>query len=114
MTTPVPVPSGKWVQFEVLLRKATDDTGRFAVWQDGALIVDIENVQTAENDWAQWNVGASSDELVTLPTLMYVAMPRSPGAPGAGNLTRRLREPALPRTRDCRLIESFGRVAPIP
>jgi hypothetical protein len=71
-TTPVPVPSGKWVQFEVLLRKATDDTGRFAVWQDGALIVDIENVQTAENDWAQWNVGASSDEIAPSPALIYI------------------------------------------
>jgi hypothetical protein len=69
---PVPVPLATWVHFEVLLRKAADATGRIAVWQDGALILDDPNVATAETDWVQWDAGASSDDVAPTPASIYL------------------------------------------
>jgi hypothetical protein len=70
--TPVPVPSGRWVHFEVLVRKATDATGRIAVWQNDVLVLDAEGVATTENDWMEWDVGAASDDLSPPPGVVYV------------------------------------------
>jgi hypothetical protein len=37
----VPVPIGSWFQIETFFRNATDDTGRFMVWQNGQLLYDL-------------------------------------------------------------------------
>lgn len=70
--SPVPVPTGRWVHFEVLMEKATDPTGRVAVWQDDALILEANDVVTAENDWMEWNAGAASDDVNPSPGVVYV------------------------------------------
>jgi hypothetical protein len=69
---PVPVPRDTWVHFQVLLRKAADSTGRVAVWQDGALILDREGVATALSPLVVWEVGAGSDDLAPVPAAIYV------------------------------------------
>jgi hypothetical protein len=60
------------VQFEVLLRKAADSTGQIAVWQNGLLILNEPAVATAPNDWIEWDVGGSSDDITPLPAPVYV------------------------------------------
>jgi hypothetical protein len=70
--TPVPVPVGSWVHFEVFLRKAADATGRIAVWQDGVLILDNPNVVTTQTDWVQWDAGGASDGVTPNPAVVYV------------------------------------------
>jgi len=69
---PIPVPIAAWVHLEVLLRKASDATGRIAVWQDGVPILDNPAVITAETPWLQWAVGAASDDVVPTPATVYV------------------------------------------
>jgi len=54
------------------VRKATDATGRVAVWQDDALILDADGVITTENDWMEWDVGAASTDLTPSPGVVFV------------------------------------------
>ena len=70
--SPVSVPTGRWVHFEVLIRKATDATGRVAVWQDDVLILDADGVVTTENDWMEWNAGAASTDVTPSPGVVYI------------------------------------------
>jgi hypothetical protein len=65
-------PIGVWVQLEVLFRKASDSTGRFAVYQDGALLIDVSGVRTAPNDWLRWAVGSASSNIAPTPADLYV------------------------------------------
>jgi hypothetical protein len=69
---PAPVPLDTWVQFEVLLRKAPDTTGRIAVWQNGTLVIDEPAVITAPTDWVEWDAGGSSDDVAPSPALVYI------------------------------------------
>ncbi len=69
-------PRDTWVQLEVLFVKATDATGRIAVWQNGTPIVglDLSDIQTVLSDagWLQWNVGGASTALaLPLPDRVY-------------------------------------------
>jgi hypothetical protein len=66
------VPLDTWVQFEVLLRKATDATGRIAVWQDGVLVIDVQNVQTTLSDVVQWDAGGASDSVIPSPATVFL------------------------------------------
>lgn len=70
---PVPVafPVDAWVQLEVYLVKATDASGRIAVWQDGSLIFDDLGA-TVANDWTEWDAGGASDELAPSPAAVYL------------------------------------------
>jgi len=69
---PIPVPISKWVHLEMLLRKAPDATGEIAVWQDGVLIIDLQNVATAETDWVQWDVGGASNDVAPATGVVYI------------------------------------------
>jgi hypothetical protein len=69
---PVPVPLDTWVQFEVLLHKAADASGRVAVWQDGVLVVDWQAVISAPTDWVEWDAGGSSDGVAPSPAVLYI------------------------------------------
>jgi hypothetical protein len=70
--TPRAVPIGKWFHLEVLVRLAADDTGRFAIWQDGVLVFDVENVMTSMTPWIQWAVGSTSTDLMPSPADLYI------------------------------------------
>jgi hypothetical protein len=69
---PIPVPIGKWVHFEMLLKKATTATGGVAVWQDGTAILKVDDVITVEHDWSEWMVGSSADGITPSVGAVYV------------------------------------------
>jgi hypothetical protein len=69
---PVAVPVGKWVHFEVYLRKASTPTGEMQVWQDDVLILDAQGVVTAETDWTEWSVGAAANDITPPQGVVYV------------------------------------------
>jgi hypothetical protein len=71
-TTPIPVPVDTWVQFEVYLKKATDDSGQVIVWQDGALILERLGLPTVITDWVQWDAGGAADASTPGPATVYV------------------------------------------
>jgi hypothetical protein len=60
---PMVIPVGEWTHIEVLLRQATDDSGRIALWQDGRLLYELEGVQTTLADNVQWSLNNYSDAL---------------------------------------------------
>jgi hypothetical protein len=70
--SPRAFPIGVWVQLEVLFHKAPDNSGRFAVYQDGALLIDVNGVRTAPNDWLRWAVGSASSNIAPTPADVYV------------------------------------------
>ena len=67
-----PFPVGAWVKIEVLFRKASDASGRVAVFQDGVSLLDVTNVRTAPNDWLRWAIGNASANIVPSPADLYV------------------------------------------
>lgn len=69
---PIPVPVGKWFHIEVLYHLAADATGRVAVWQDGVLVLDVNNVVTAPTPWLQWAVGNTSTDITPAPADLYI------------------------------------------
>ena len=69
---PVVVPVDTWVQFEVLFRKGSDQTGRVAVWQDGVPVIDVTGVPTTVTDFIQWDAGGSSDDIVPASASIYI------------------------------------------
>jgi hypothetical protein len=70
--TPRAFPVGAWVELSVLFRKANDTSGRFAVYQDGTLLIDVSDVRTAPNDWLRWSVGSASSDIVPTPADLYL------------------------------------------
>jgi Polysaccharide lyase len=71
-SNPIPVPTARWVHFEVFLKKASDATGQFKVWQDDVEILDAEGVVTAQTDWMEWSVGGASNNVAPSPGLVYI------------------------------------------
>ena len=72
-TQGVPVPIGKWVHFELLLKKAITATGGVAVWQDGTAILKVEDVATVyQSDWTEFMVGGSADAITPSMGAVYV------------------------------------------
>jgi hypothetical protein len=70
--TPVPVPIMSWVHFEVLFRKASDNTGRIAVWQDGTLVLEVNDVATIPTDFLRFNIGGASRDITPAPADILV------------------------------------------
>jgi hypothetical protein len=67
------IPVGQWVHVEAFYRCAADGTGRVTVWQDGAQLYDVGNVNTryADGD-CQWSVNNYSDRVTPSPTTIYI------------------------------------------
>ena len=69
----VPVPPATWVHFELLFKKAADNSGQIIAWQDGVQIMDVSSVVTAPTDWIQWDIGGGSLDVITpTPVSIYV------------------------------------------
>lgn len=66
------VPTDRWVHFEIMIRKATNTTGRVTIWQDDVMIIDLQNVATTLSDWMQWDAGGSSNDLFPATSSVYV------------------------------------------
>ena len=67
-----PVPIGSWFHIEVFWRRAADQTGRFAVYQDGELAFEIDDVETDDTEYAQWYVGNLAESLDPPGSTLFV------------------------------------------
>lgn len=63
---------GRWVHMEVFLKKATDQTGRIALWMDDVLLREVNNISTGASSWVQWSIGVSSSDIDPVPGTVYV------------------------------------------
>jgi hypothetical protein len=66
------LPMKRWVHIEVFYRRATAKTGRITVWQDGIMLFDFNNVQTAIADNVQWSVSNYTDSISPNDVTIYV------------------------------------------
>lgn len=67
-----PVPIGAWFQLEVYLRRAADDTGEFALYQDGQLALALDGLSTDDASYGQWYVGNLAASLMPAESVVYV------------------------------------------
>jgi len=65
-------PRDSWFHVEMLFVKSSTATGHVAVWFDDNLVIDLNKVVTAPNDWLQWNAGMGSDEIDPSPSSIYM------------------------------------------
>ncbi len=66
------VPIGSWFQLEVYLRRAADATGAFAVYQDGELALELNDLSTDDGEYGQWYVGNYAIALTPPESTLYV------------------------------------------
>jgi hypothetical protein len=69
---PPPVPIGAWFHLEFYLRRAADETGAIALYQDGQLVVEATGLVTDDSDWGQWYVGNIANALSPPQSTLYV------------------------------------------
>jgi len=69
---PPPVPIGSWFHVEFRLRRAADATGEVALYQDGALILELTGVITDDSVFGQWYIGNLADALTPQDSTIYV------------------------------------------
>lgn len=68
----VAFPVARWVHLEVFLKKASDQTGRIALWMDDVLLREVNNISTGSSSWVQWSIGVSSSNIAPVPGTVYV------------------------------------------
>jgi len=69
---PTPIPIGAWFHIEMFLKRASDDTGEVALYQDGELLFDATDLVTDDSSFAQWYVGNYSDGMTPSGSILYV------------------------------------------
>ena len=70
--SPTAVPFGAWFHIQVYLKRATDATGAFALYQDGKLAVDLQDLVTDDSIYGQWYVGNLARNLTPPESTLYV------------------------------------------
>lgn len=66
------VPIGSWFHVQFFLRRAADDTGEIALYQDGQLLLRRTNIATDDSSWGQWYVGSLARTLSPPDAIVYV------------------------------------------
>jgi hypothetical protein len=66
------IPVGEWTHVEAYYRRATDQTGRITIWQDGTKLIDLNGVQTAIADNVQWSLANYTDQITPSKATLYV------------------------------------------
>ncbi|HEX3722609.1 MAG TPA: heparin lyase I family protein [Nitrolancea sp.] len=82
----VDVSPQQWTEVTAYYRRATDRTGRITIWQNGTLIFDVDQVQTAIANNVHWGIGNYTDNISPSDATIYaddaeihtVAHPQSP------------------------------------
>jgi hypothetical protein len=69
---PTPIPIGRWFHIEMFLKRAADETGRVALYQDGELLFEAADLVTDDASFAQWYVGNYSDGMTPPQSILYV------------------------------------------
>lgn len=67
-----PIPIGSWFHIEVRLLRAKDATGMVALFQDGALLVELTDLITDDADFGQWYVGNLVESISPPESVLYV------------------------------------------
>ncbi len=66
------LPLGSWVHVEFYLRRASDATGAFGLYQDGQTLLEEANLITDDSERAEWYVGNFADELAPAESTVYL------------------------------------------
>jgi hypothetical protein len=66
------VPIGSWFHIQTYFKRATDNTGEFALYQDGQLAADVTNVNTDDTDFGQWYLGNLAISLTPPESTVYL------------------------------------------
>jgi hypothetical protein len=69
---PVSVPIGEWFRIEFRFKRAQDETGSVALYQDGVPIMEATGIVTDRFDFHQWYVGTWGETLVPAASTVYV------------------------------------------
>jgi hypothetical protein len=69
---PRPIPIGAWFHLEFYLRRAADQSGEIALYQDGELVVQASGILTDDTSWGQWFVGNIANALTPADSTVYV------------------------------------------
>lgn len=65
------IPVGQWVHIEAFYRRATDRSGRIAIWKDSTKLYDLDGVQTAASDEVQWSLANYTDQITPSTVTIY-------------------------------------------
>lgn len=72
-TRPIPVPLETWFHIEFRYRRAADDTGEVALYQDGEPLLELTNLVTDDTmEFGQWFVGNLTDGVIPWDSRVYV------------------------------------------
>lgn len=71
-STPLPIPVDRWVHVEAFYRRATDGTGRIAIWQGGTKIYDVAGVRTALTEYTDWSLTNYTDRITPSTATLYI------------------------------------------
>ncbi len=67
------LPHDQWVHIEAYYQKATNETGKVIVWQDGVEIFNLSNVQTTMQDnTVYWSINHYTDNILPNPSSIYI------------------------------------------
>lgn len=66
------VPIGKWFHVQLYLRRAADETGEVALYQDGQLVYRFTELVTDDSNWGQWYIGNLAVALTPPHSTIYV------------------------------------------
>jgi hypothetical protein len=67
------IPIGSWFHIELLLKRASDSTGRIALYQDGGeALFDRMNLKSDASKFTQWYVGNFADGATPADSSLYV------------------------------------------
>lgn len=67
-----PIPIGAWFHVEFYLKRAADNSGAFALYQDGQQLTAATGLKTDDTSWGQWYVGNLATGLTPPASTLYV------------------------------------------
>lgn len=67
-----PVPIGKWFHIELFLKRASDSTGKVALYQDGVLLFERANLKSNASPFTQWYVGDWAENATPANSSLFV------------------------------------------
>jgi hypothetical protein len=67
-----PIPIATWFRIELYVRRAADDTGELALYQDEELVFRATDIVTDTSTWGQWYVGNLANALMPAESTVYV------------------------------------------
>lgn len=67
-----PIPIGSWFHIELLLKRASDSTGKIALYQDGVPLFERSNLKSDASKFTQWYVGDFAASATPADSRLYV------------------------------------------